>query len=228
MGYPPGLIVAGVLMGIAIFALKAGAGCGLASLNKWEVAGVSSLYVIAAAISGSVVGLAPQESIYNLLNLGVAFHLIISFALIGFGIHTIKKHTWGCDISRKTFLTMALPCPACLAALFLSIGMLKGYVLISGLTLGFGVGVFFFALTMASAMGLRRFASPENLGIAMLFLGMFYLASILLIPSYLKLRTVDFTGIAPPTEDMIMGSGLFGIFILLGFLRGRKRVYSRV
>lgn len=214
-------VVAGVLIAVAAFALKAGGGCGLASLRRGEVVVVLLMYILASLAAGAVMERISEEKLYTLLNLGVASHAALSLALIFFGIKTIKDHTSGCDVSRKTFLAMALPCPACITALFFSAGMLMEYTQASGLRIGAELGIFFFSVALASAMGLRRYASPRNLGAAMVMLGLLYLCALLLVPAYLKLRHLRFSSIAPPLEDVLKAYVLFAALIAAGFLKAK-------
>ncbi len=214
-------VAAGVLLAVAAFALKAGGGCGLAGLRWTEVVAVLLVYVVVSLAAGAVMERISQEGLYSLLNLGVASHAALSLALIFFGIRTIKQHACGCDVSRRTFLAMALPCPACVTALFLSAGMLMKYTRSSGFEVGLELGVFFFGVALASAMGLRRYASPQNLGMAMVMLGMLYLCALLLVPAYLKVRHLRFSSISLPPEDILRAYTLFAALIAAGYIKAR-------
>jgi len=99
------LIASGVLIGIAVLALKTGLGCGFASLSRREVVYLATVYLVVSIIMGYLVGIIPLDLTQNILAMGVTMHLIIAVGLIYFGIHT--KRQWlsrGRDLSRKTFL----------------------------------------------------------------------------------------------------------------------------
>ncbi len=214
-------VAAGVLIAVAVFAIKAGCSCGLAGLRRSKIVAVLLVYVAVTIAAGAVMERISQERLYALLNLGVASHAAISLALIFFGIRTIKQHTCGCDVSGRTFLAMALPCPACLVALFLSAGMLMKYTRSPGFEVGLELGVFFFSVALASAMGLRRYASPRNLGAVMVMVGMLYLCALLLVPAYLKVRHLRFSSISPPIDDVLKAYAIFAVLVAAGFLKAR-------
>lgn len=115
------LVTFGVLIGISVLALKTGLGCGFANLKRREILFVASIYFIVSIIMGYLIGIIPVDLTQNILATGVTMHLIIAVGLIYFGVRTKKE--WlssGCDLSRKSFLWLSLPCPVCLTSLFLA------------------------------------------------------------------------------------------------------------
>lgn len=217
------LSISGVLIGILIFAFKVSLGCGLASLNRREVLSVAAGYLIISLFMGMAIELLPENALDATLNAGMAMHLAVALMLVALGIMTAKK--WNShqhDISRKTFWILSMPCPACLAASFISCSFLAGLVDIDPWKIGALVGIiFFFCIAVFStALGLIK-GTPASLGNAMIFIGIFYILSILLIPAYLNSQKISFLSISPPLADTGISYLVILSLVALGFL-GRR------
>jgi len=217
------LSISGVLIGILIFALKVSLGCGLASLNRSEVLSIAAGYLIISLFMGMAIELLPENSLAAALNAGVAMHLAVALLLVALGIMTTRK--WNShhhDISRKTFWVLSMPCPACLAASFISCSFLAGLVDIDPWKIGALVGLLFFICIAAFSTALGRIkGTPSSLGNAMIFLGIFYILSILLIPAYLNSQKITSLSISPPLADTGLSYLMILSLMALGFL-GRR------
>jgi len=217
------LSISGVLIGILIFALKVSLGCGLASLNRREVLSIAAGYLIISLFMGMAIELLPENSLAAALNAGVAMHLAVALLLVALGIMTTRK--WNShhhDISRKTFWVLSMPCPACLAASFISCSFLAGLVDIDPWKIGALVGLLFFICIAAFSTALGRIkGTPSSLGNAMIFLGIFYILSILLIPAYLNSQKITFLSISPPLADTGLSYLMILSLMAVGFL-GRR------
>ena len=55
------LITLGVIIGVAILALKTGLGCGFANLGRREIVYVALIYFITSIVLGYLVGVYPSE-----------------------------------------------------------------------------------------------------------------------------------------------------------------------
>ncbi len=124
-------------MGIIIFALKVSLGCGLASLSRREVLLIAAGYL--------AVELLPDDLLTTALDAGVALHLLVAMLLVALGVMTARD--WNShrhDISRKTFWVLSMPCPACLAASFISCSFLAEIAKIDAWKIGVVVGLLFF------------------------------------------------------------------------------------
>ncbi len=211
-------------MGIIIFALKVSLGCGLASLSRREVLLIAAGYLGISLFMGVAVELLPDDLLTTALDAGVALHLLVAMLLVALGVMTAKN--WNShrhDISRKTFWILSLPCPACLAASFISCSFLAGIVKIEPWKIGVVVGlIFFFSIAAFSGFLGRIKRAPSAMGHAMIFLGLFYLMSMLIIPAYLNSQKISFV----PTDLQFMEVAYSYLTILsivgLGFI-ARKR-----
>ncbi len=221
------LSATGVLIGILIFAFKVSLGSGLASLNRNEVHTIAACYLVISSIMGMAIGLIPEDMLGVALDAGVSMHIAIALLLVTMGVITARN--WNHhhqDISRKTFWILSMPCPACLAATFISCSFLSKLLEIAPWKMGILVGSLFSIgiIAFSSALGRRR-RSPSGMGNAMIFLGLFYILSILLIPAYLDFQkiSIDFANL--PATDMFCSYLLIVSFVALGFL-GRMRGVS--
>lgn len=217
------LSISGVLIGILIFALKVSLGCGLASLTRREVLSIATGYLIISIFMGMAIGLLPEDALAAILDAGVAMHLAVALLLVALGIMTARK--WNShhhDISRKTFWILSMPCPACLAASFISCSFLAGLVDIDPWKIGALVGLLFFICIALFSTALGRIqGTPSSLGNAMIFLGIFYILSILLIPAYLNSQKITLLSISPPLADTGLSYLMILSLMALGFL-GRR------
>ncbi len=220
------LISIGVLLSVAILAAKAGVGCGFASLRKREIGFIALLYLLISILMSYFITAIPLDLTQQILALGVVLHLVIAISLIYGGLHTVKN--WiakGCDISRKTFIWLAIPCPACLAAIFLACLLLSRTTSFSTLFIGIITG-FIFIITISSIalLASKLGRSPSRLGNAMIFTGLFYILSILIIPAYLAAKEV-----AIPEIEIEWNMVWYAIFTMLllistGFILHWRRV----
>jgi predicted transporter len=206
-----------------IFALKVSLGCGLASLARREVLSIAAGYLIISLFMGMAIELLPENALDVTLNAGMAMHLAVALMLVALGIMTARK--WNShqhDISRKTFWILSMPCPACLAASFISCSFLAGLVDIDTWKIGALVGVIFFICITIFSTALGRInGTPASLGNAMIFIGIFYILSILLIPAYLNSQKISFLSISPPLADTGISYLVILSLVALGFL-GRR------
>ncbi|AKB26437.1 hypothetical protein MSMTP_2968 [Methanosarcina sp. MTP4] len=111
------LTVIGFLIGILLFGLKTGFGCGFSNLKTRELLAVGGSYSFLALIFGKVVDHISMDRFEKISSMGMGIHVLVSLLLIGAGIYTQKEWNSGRDISRHNFLTISMPCPVCLAVL---------------------------------------------------------------------------------------------------------------
>mgnify|MGYP000895416713 FL=1 len=217
------LSIFGVLTGIMIFALKVSLGCGLASLSRREIVSIAAVYLLISLFMGMAIELMPKNALEWALNTGMAVHLVVSVLLIALGITTARRwNNHHHDISRKTFWALSMPCPACLAASFISCSLLAGLADIDPWKIGVLVGlIFFISIAVFSTILRRMKGSPSTLGNAMIFLGLFYILSILLIPAYIESQRISYIVAGSQITGMIPSYLLILSLMAMGFL-GRR------
>jgi predicted transporter len=101
--------------------------------------------------------------------------------------------------------------------------LLTTYLEVSGIWVGVLVGCVFFIAVVSSAYLFRKMGkTPDTLGNIMLFLGIFYLASVLLVPAYMQTQSMELASVSGD-EVGIMPFFIFAIIILAGFFREYRR-----
>ena len=221
------LTVSGVLIGILVFSFKVSLGCGLASLSRREMLSIAAGYLAISLFMGMAIELLPENTFSAAINTGMAVHLLVALLLVALGSITAKSWNSHChDISRKTFWALSLPCPACLAASFISCSFMAGLVEIDTWKIGLLVGfLFFFSIAAFSTLLRRIKADPSSLGRAMIFLGLFYILSILLIPAYINCQRISFLPPGSSAGEIIPSYLMILSLMALGFLGRRWGVY---
>lgn len=216
------IAVFGVLTSIAIFGIKTGIGCGFSSIRKRDILYVATGYLIISIFIGYLITLFSIDFMQGLLNLGLFFHTLLALAMITAGLYTVKKWNCGCDVSKRTFAILSLPCPVCLAAIFIACSILAMNIGLNGITIGAIVGMTFFALVIGSSLFFRKLnRSPGALGDVMVFLGIFYILGAILMPAYLKTKALQITPLHFSMTETIIPLTMLSIIILIGFVASR-------
>ena len=124
---------------------------------------------------------------------------------------------------------MAVPCPVSLATMFLTCA----FLMITGMeaiNAGLLVGGIFSVSIIGITTVLRRSRfnkKPSNLGTIMIFFGLLYLLSILLVPAYLPVSEMQISIADFPVDGMIPGFLFIFIMIALGFIRSRIKLTNK-
>jgi predicted transporter len=221
------LTVIGILIGIFVFGIKTGLGCGFSNITTREILTIAGSYFFLSLLFGSIAYRISMDAFERLSGMGMGFHVLVSLLLIVAGIYTQKKWNSGKDVSRHTFLAISMPCPVCLGALAVSCMLLSESLNFSGLKIGLLVGIAFFTAVVASSF-LFRFGkthlgkTPETMGSAMVLIGIYYLLGALLIPAYMKTKQMN---LAPMQtgETGLLPLLAFGVIVLAGFFLGHVR-----
>lgn len=221
------LSLIGILIGILVFGIKTGIGCGFSNITTKEILAIGGSYFFLALLFGTVTDRISLEALESFSSMGMGIHVLVSLFLIVAGVYTQKKWNAGMDVSRHTFLAISMPCPVCLAALAASCMLLSGSLNFSGIKIGVLVGIAFFIAVVASSF-LFRFGkiklgkTPETMGSAMMLIGIYYLLGALLIPAYIQTKKMNLVSTGGG-ETGIVPLMAFGIVVLAGFFLERIR-----
>jgi predicted transporter len=220
-------IALGVVVGLLIFALKAGMGCGLAHLSWRGIMLFASGYLLVATGMGLLIDHLSIDMMAGVIRAGVTMHAILALCLIALGMLTVRE--WRCsgrDMSRKTFWALSIPCPACMAATFLSCSVLADLLSISPARIGAAVGIILFVTISSVSLLLRRLqGGPGIMGNVMMLLGGFYIISIMLLPSYIQMHEVTVRFAAPEMHSELVPAYLILIMLIsLGYVIRKKGV----
>ncbi len=225
------LLIVGILLAVVKFAAKTAFGCAFATLRNREIIAVASVYfAVPFAMSVSLGVLGGAYEFVNILIgswviLGV-MHLLIALFMLVFGLYTIKKWVRSKkDITRKTFLLMAIPCPVCGATMFIACALLI-IMGMGSMEVGMLVGGVFFVSITGMTFGIRKLKerkslnlNPSSLGGVMMFFGLLYFLSLLLIPAYLPVRDMELNLAGIPAKDVILGLLFMVTLIAIGFIK---------
>ncbi len=223
------LLIVGILLATIKFSSKTAFGCAFATLRKREILAVASFYFAVPFTMSILLGKfgGAYEFVNILMNSWVILglmHLIIALFLLVLGLYTVKKWVRSKkDITRKTFILMAIPCPVCGATMFIACALLI-ILGMSSVLVGLLVGGIFFATIIGLTFGIRELKerknlSPSSLGSVMTFFGLLYFLSLLLIPAYLPVKDMEINIASVPASDVIAGMLFMLVMIAVGFLK---------
>jgi len=214
----------GIVSSILVFGIKTGLGCGFADLKKREVVAISAGYFVISIIMGCLVGNVSREFLEKISGIGLSFHVLLAVLMIAAGVYTQKQWNCGCDVSRRTFVFLSLPCPVCLTVLFIAGTMLAATLDLSGTVIGFMVGSLFFFSALVSSLAFQRLGkTPETLGSVMMFLGVFYVLGAVLIPAYMQTKMMTIAPMAVNTDAALASLAVLSMFIAAGFILHHRK-----
>lgn len=203
-----------------LLAFKAGVGSGLAGLKKRQIIPIVILYPFMVFL----VYLIPEELsgfplIFRLLGTFVAFYAVMSLILIAVGIYTVKKEQIGQDISTRSFLALASPCPLLIASLILVLmfmpGELSDFWSVSLVAMGLAI-----TIIIAYFAGKLK-ASPLKLGNLMIASGLGLITAVLVIPAYFEMEAnIGFGGGWGGTNQIMTGGNVLVLIVFCGLLIG--------
>ena len=214
----------GVLVSIAIFGIKTGAGCGLSSIRKRDTLYIAAGYLVISISIGYLITLFSIDFMQRLLSVGLAFHTLLALAMITAGLYTTKKWNSGCDVSKRTFAILSLPCPVCLAAIFIACSILAANIGLGGIAIGVIIGVTFAVFVIGSSLVFRKLnKTPDALGDAMVFVGLFYILGAVLMPAYMSTRQIAITPSPIDLAGTLIPLTLLLLVIAAGFVVDRTQ-----
>ncbi|MCO5384323.1 MAG: DUF2162 family putative transporter [Methanosarcina barkeri] len=221
------LTVIGILIGILLFGIKTGIGCGFSNITTREILTIGGSYFILALLFGSVADRISLDALGGVSSIGMGVHILVSLLLIITGIYTQKKWNSGKDVSRHTFLVLSMPCPVCLGALALSCILLASTLEISGLNIGLLVGSAFFVAIVGSSFLFRKLGkTPETLGGIMMMLGIYYLLGVMFIPAYMQTKQMNISSTGG-AEIGIIPLLVCGAIVLVSFFLANARRHDQ-
>ncbi len=220
----------GVFVSVLVFGIKLGLATGLARLSKKYLAAVCAGYgggiLILSAISSNF-----TSQITNIINTyNSILFLIMAVIMIFAGIYTIKEYKSHESNKMKTARMIIVgPCPCYFGSILASILMAAPTVGLGAFTLSQYV-----ALVMVLTIAISYFASnkiigylktpyPILLGNFMLFLGLYFLLSSILIPNIIEVfnKSMNYMSI-PSIDSLILALIVSLVIIFIGFMASRK------
>jgi len=221
------LTVIGILIGILLFGIKSGIGCGFSNITMREILTIGGSYFFLALLFGSIADRISLEALGGFSSVGMGIHILVSLLLIVTGIYTQKKWNSGKDVSSHTFLVLSLPCPVCLGALAVSCILLASTLEISGLKIGFLVGSAFFMAIVGSSFYFRKLGkTPDTLGGIMMMLGIYYMLGVMFIPAYMQTKSMSISS-SGGDKIAILPLLVCGAIVLASFFLANLRRHNQ-
>jgi len=221
---------AGILSVILLFGVKIGLAMGFAGLSRKKAA------LIIIGYAAGILALSALTNPYletlqgYFTKYGSIMTIIMATILIIAGSYTIKE--WKQhqkNTATATCLAMIAPCPCCFGAVTLSIILIAPLIGASALTLGkyaailLAIFITIFYLSSKTIAKLSKKPYPILLGNFMLFAGLYFLASAIVLPN---INTVLSSKMSPITipNTKTLAYALIGaiLLIVLGILTNKK------
>ncbi|OEC88711.1 MULTISPECIES: DUF2162 domain-containing protein [Methanobacterium] len=221
----------GILSAILVFGIKIGLASGFAGLSKKAAVGVSAgyglgIFILAFLVSGHT------DIVYKVVyDYNFAIFLAMSVIIMYAGFHTIRE--W--KVHRKNHAkascaAMIAPCPCCFGAVIAAIVLASPFIGVSTVFVGQYAAVFLsitiLAFYFASGAIVRVLKKPYPvlLGNFMLFVGLYFLASAIVIPNISTVLQSQMSPLTVPSaETLIYAVLLVVVLVFAGFYLTKKR-----
>ncbi|GBC62546.1 hypothetical protein DENIS_3518 [Desulfonema ishimotonii] len=231
-------LILGIIFSIGIFAVKSGVGLqyflsrtpsARAKTGAWLIFALTYLSVFGA--SGLILAkldlMNHLTAIQAWIQSGMTIHLIMAGMLLLWGIRLLRQRD---DVQTKShgWLLLAIPCPVCATAIFLSLGFLTACypdrpVMTAGLLF-----LVFLTINLATvwvmSAGTRTQDTPPEvvLGGAMLLIAVYFLLSVTVMPQFAdadKIYRMSLASSETPPEQL-RHLAFFGLCIVITFMSG--------
>ena len=218
------LWIGGMLFSLGIFALKVGLGLGYGRVGRRGIAltlgGYMGLFMLIAVAAERL-----MRILQPILAKGPWLHTLLATGMIAWGMVVIfgKRHGHQavdcCERPPRARLLMLVPCPVCLTAMTFSIwaalNAIKLPPLLTGLCLGSAFALMALLVTLI-ARPRSTAASETSLGMAMIVVGLYFIAS-LFLPAKIEAARGMYSSFISENR-MAQSSDATGVMIFILFL----------
>jgi predicted transporter len=233
------LWISGTLFSLGIFAVKVGFGLGYGQVGMKGIsatlAGYIALFILIAFLSEKLIGM-----IAPVLSRGPYLHIVMAAGMIAWGVYAVRgshcMHRNGrqkADSMLRPSLLLIIPCPICLTAMTFSTWTALSVIKLPAIFVGLGIGISFTALALLFLFFARfgKSGSPEtSLGLAMITIGLYYIAALLLPAKIEEARGIyaSFVDKVVATDHTHMIGVLFILLfaMLIGYF-GKQKEYKK-
>ena len=222
------LWLGGMLFTLGIFALKAGLGLACGKVGPKGVAatlaGYLALFVVIALAAERLV-----RWLEPLLRQGMWLHSLLAAGLIVWGMYIISRRTSDRHGAGARLL-LIVPCPVCLSAICFSTWAALNAVRLPAVLVGLGLGLVFGVLASGVWLVARLRSGQRSeapLGLAMIVIGLYFIAS-LFLPARIKeaqemYRSFIMENAIAESSTGMGALALLPALLLLGFFAGKRR-----
>lgn len=249
------LWLGGMLFSLGIFAIKVGFGLGFSRASFRAITVVLAMYLVLFVVV-AVLSQRLLQTLEPILRQGPYLHALMSVGMITWGIYLVQKSSkasghqhaikFEMQDSKTTHsslithhsLLLLVPCPVCLTAMTFSIwsalNVIKWHPMWVGLSVGAVFVVFsliIYFLIKASHRSQSTFTQEVRLGLAMIAVGIYYIAS-LHIPAKVEEARLAYSAFLTDTQVVDSSQqlgvlGLMALFFVVGFFIFRPQGEGR-
>ncbi len=221
----------GILSAVLVFGVKIGLASGFAGISKKAAVALAAgyglgIFILAFLVSGHT------DIVYKIVyDYNFAIFLAMSVIIMYAGFHTIRE--W--KVHRKNHAkvscaAMIAPCPCCFGAVIAAIVLDSPFIGVSTAFIGEYAAVFLsitiLAFYFASGAIVNVFKKPYPvlLGNFMLFVGLYFLASAIVIPNISTVLQSQMSPLTVPSaKTLIYALLLVILLVFIGFYLTKKR-----
>lgn len=202
-------LILGIGMSMGVFGVKAGAGLygglregsadGYGRKIFFMAAGYALIFGLLAAVLRTVHRMDSIDVLMRWLRAGMLVHVVLAILMLTWGLMLKRSRTFK-DTHRNGWWLLVVPCPACMTVVGIGLAfvmaLFPGAVLKSVALLYFGFLGVIFGTVFALSRWARWFGhQPEEiLADAMIFLSVYFLLSVVVMPQFAGIEEVSRMG----------------------------------
>ncbi|MBM4241343.1 MAG: transporter [Euryarchaeota archaeon] len=214
----------GVLSAVLVFGVKIGLAMGFAGLSK-KVAGAIALGYGVGILLLTKIASGYTDILYKVIyDYNFVIFLAMAIIIIYTGFHTIKEwKTHQKNHAKASCMAMIAPCPCCFGAVVAAIILMSPLIGASAFSIGkyaalflsLTIGVFY--LASGALIRILKKPYPVLLGNFMLFVGLYFLVSAIVLPN---INTVLASKISPLNIPSISIMSYVFVMVLILMIAG--------
>lgn len=233
-------LILGLVLSAAAFAVKSGGGLAYLFLQSPGkrfkflavtafLTGYGLVFLFAAGVLTRVNFIARIDLLQEFFKSGMTLHFLLAFLLVVWGVRLLMKGNAGG--TTRGWLLLVVPCPVCFFVILLSCGFVGALYpasplvflcLYAGFCLLSLAAAFFFSLAVKD-----RGAAGPFLGALMLYIALYFLVSVLVVPQFADLDKIYRIALPDHSSDASGSSLYFTLLVLTclaaGFLRPHQK-----
>lgn len=220
----------GILSAVLVFGVKIGLASGFAGLSKKAAAAIAVGYGVGILVLSMLVS-GHADFVYKIVyEYNFALFLLMAIVIIYAGLHTLRE--WKLhqkNHASATCMAMIAPCPCCFGAVIAAIILASPMIGASAVVIGQYAAVFLaltigiFYLASGAIVKIVKKPYPVLLGNFMLFVGLYFLASAIIIPNIVTVLASKMSPMTlPPITTIVYAVLGLLILLVLGFYVNKK------